>query len=114
MERVLTRRQEWMTLLIAMLFILNAIDAVATVTWVSAGFATEVNPLMAHLLEIHPVVFVATKITLVGLCSYLLWCHCDRWLSVAATIMLVGVYYTLIAYHLSFPTYLVWTKFFVE
>ena len=98
-----------MTLLIGMLFILNAIDAVATVTWVSAGVATEANPLMAHLLELHPVVFVATKLTLVGLCSYLLWQHWDRWLSVAATIFLVSIYYALIAYHLSFPTYLAWT-----
>lgn len=109
MECVLARRQEWMTLLIGMLFVLNAIDAVATVTWVSAGMATEANPLMAHLLELHPVVFVATKLALVGLCSYLLWKHCDRWLSVAATVVLVGIYYTLVAYHLAFPTYLAWT-----
>jgi hypothetical protein len=109
MERVLARRQEWMTLLIGMLFVLNAFDAVATVTWVSAGLATEANPLMDHLLELHPVVFVATKLTLVGLCSYLLWRHCDRWLSVAATVVLVGVYYALFAYHLSFPTYMMWT-----
>ena len=108
MGSVLARRQEWMKFLVGAIFVLNAIDAVATVTWVSAGMAYEANPLMAHLLEIHPVVFVGVKVTLVGLCVYLLWRYCDHMLSVVASILLVSVYYALIIYHLSFPTYLVW------
>lgn len=106
----LARRREWMSYLIGAIFVLNAIDAVATVTWVSAGMAYEANPLMAQLLEVHPVVFVATKLTLVGLCVYLLWRHCDRTLSVVATIALFGLYYALIVYHLSLPSYLAWSK----
>jgi hypothetical protein len=109
MEGVLTRRQEWMAILIGILFMLNAIDAVATVTWISAGLATEANPLMAPLIELHPAVFVATKLTLVGLCSYLLWQHREHRFSLVATIGLVSVYYALIAYHLAFPTYLAWS-----
>ncbi len=109
MESVLARRQEWMAYLVGAIFVLNAIDAVATVTWVSAGMADEANPLMAHLLEIHPAVFVATKLTLVGLSVWLLWRYCDRMLSVVAAILLFGLYYALIVYHLLFPSYLAWS-----
>lgn len=105
----LAHRREWMSYLIGAIFVLNAIDAVATVTWVSADMAYEANPLMAQLLEVHPVLFVATKVTLVGLCVYLLWRHCDRTLSVIATIVLFGLYYALIVYHLSLPSYLAWS-----
>lgn len=109
MESVLARREEWMKFLVGAIFVLNAIDAVATVTWVSAGMAEEANPLMAHLLEMHPVVFVGVKLTLVGLCVSLLWRYYDHTLSVVACILLVSVYYVLILYHLAFPTYLAWT-----
>ncbi|QDG52304.1 hypothetical protein FIV42_16630 [Persicimonas caeni] len=98
-----------MTYLVGAIFVLNAIDAVATVTWVSADLAYEANPLMAHLLDIHPVLFVATKLTLVGLSVWLLWRHCDRMLSMVAAIALFGLYYALIVYHLSFPSYLAWS-----
>lgn len=63
--------------IIGAICVFNGLDAVATSAFVSMGLATEANPLMATLLDVHPALFAATKITLVSLCLILLarWRH---------------------------------------
>lgn len=54
------------------MLILNAFDAVATLTWIRAGVAHEANPIMAAALDIHPALFVLAKIALVDAAVLLL------------------------------------------
>lgn len=51
----------------------NAIDAAATLYGVSAGRMIEANPLMASVIDAHPLAFVLAKVALVGLAGALLW-----------------------------------------
>lgn len=46
--------------------IMNLVDAVATLTWIELGWATEANPVMAALLAVSPVAFMAGKLFMVG------------------------------------------------
>lgn len=88
---------EW---LIFLIFALNVIDAVATLIWVATGLAVEANPLMARLIEYHPLAFVTVKMSLVLLGSILLWRLRERILAVATLVFLFVVYYALLLFHL--------------
>jgi hypothetical protein len=58
-----------------LLFTLNFLDAVLTIYWVRNGFATEGNHLMATLLEIGNLPFLAVKISIGAVTAVVLW----RW-----------------------------------
>lgn len=58
-----------------LLFALNAIDALLTLYWVRNGFATEGNHLMATLLDIGDVPFLAVKVAIGAVTAIVLW----RW-----------------------------------
>jgi hypothetical protein len=58
-----------------LLFALNFIDAVLTIYWVRNGFATEGNQLMATLLDIGDMPFLAVKIAIGAVTAIVLW----RW-----------------------------------
>ena len=59
---------------LAFLLLLNGADALFTLQWVhNMGIAEEANPIMAHLLEIDPMLFICTKLVLVSLACMLLW-----------------------------------------
>jgi hypothetical protein len=54
--------------------ILNAFDAIFTLVWILKGFATEGNPLMGILIDVHPVLFFVVKVFAIGaLVSWILW-----------------------------------------
>ena len=54
------------------IFGLNALDAIATLTWIDLGLAQEGNPLMAPLIACCPLRFVVIKMGIVvGVCCYL-------------------------------------------
>jgi len=57
------------------LFALNFFDAILTVYWVHNGFASEGNQLMAGLLEIGYMPFLAVKLSVGAIASLVLW----RW-----------------------------------
>ena len=59
--------------LLSFLIALNVFDAIMTLIWTHYSIAEEANPLMLYLLEIHPVLFLFIKITLVFLGVGLLW-----------------------------------------
>lgn len=56
----------------AALLVLNLADALFTLGWIEAGWATEANPLMAAALAWGPAAFVGTKLLLVSLAVQLL------------------------------------------
>jgi hypothetical protein len=56
-----------------LLFALNLIDAVLTIYWVRNGFATEGNHLMATLLDIGDLPFLAVKIAIGATAAVVLW-----------------------------------------
>jgi hypothetical protein len=53
--------------------LLNLVDAFSTLLVVTAGVATEANPLMAALLDTSPLLFLAGKLGLVSLGTWVLW-----------------------------------------
>jgi len=59
--------------LVIILLAFNVSDTFLTLYWVSNEIALEANPIMAFLLEGHPLLFVVTKLFLVGLGCLLLW-----------------------------------------
>lgn len=58
-----------------LLFALNFLDAVLTIYWVRNGFATEGNQLMATLLDIGNMPFLAVKVAIGTVTAVVLW----RW-----------------------------------
>lgn len=58
-----------------LLFTLNFLDAVFTIYWVRNGFASEGNELMARLLDIGDLPFLAVKIAVGAAAALVLW----RW-----------------------------------
>ncbi len=60
-----------------LLFTLNILDAFLTLYWVRNGFASEGNQLMAGLLDIGDLPFLAVKIAVGAVTSVVLW----RWRS---------------------------------
>jgi hypothetical protein len=90
----------WLELIVKAILVLNAVDAVLTLLWVHTGRATEANPLLAELVDSHPVLFVSVKLTLVALGSSLLWHFRRRRLAVIGIFAGFLIYYYLLLYHL--------------
>ncbi len=84
---------------LAFTFILNAIDGVLTVAWIVSGKAEEANPIMDHLLDVDPTVFMAVKLVLVALGSVLLWKLRHRRGAVISIFALFLIYYAVLVYH---------------
>jgi hypothetical protein len=100
-DRVGTGRQHrFVERLVYAVLVLNLIDAVMTMIWVLRGDATEANPMMEVVLREHPVLFVATKLGLVSLGSYLLWQHRRKGAAVIAIFVAFLVYYAILTVHL--------------
>ncbi|MEM1026342.1 MAG: DUF5658 family protein [Myxococcota bacterium] len=91
---------QWLRGVLLAVLILNLADAFLTLHWVSSGMAVEANPLLAELVTESPLLFVATKMSLVGLGSILLWRNRQRGSSVVAIFAMFIVYYLLLLYHL--------------
>lgn len=96
--------QPWMTdefgALIGAICVFNALDALATSSFVIMGLATEANPMMELLLSIHPALFVSAKITLVSLGLIILAKWRQLALARGAILMLFSVYTLIICYHI--------------
>ncbi len=90
----------WMGKMIFIVFLLNALDAVFTVYWIVGKETSETNPIMDLLLGIHPIIFVAVKLLLVALGSYLLWRYRRQRMAVIGIFGLFIVYYWLLIWHL--------------
>jgi hypothetical protein len=83
-----------------LLFALNFLDAVLTIYWVRNGYATEGNQLMATLLDIGNMPFLAVKVAIGAVTAVVLW----RWrkfrlakyglaITLAVYISLMGIHF---------------------
>src|SRR5512145_463477 len=83
----------WLEGLVKALLVLNLLDAVFTLFWINVGLAREANALMRDLVHNPPVAFVAVKLGLVALGSYLLWARRRSSSAVIAIFAMFFVYY---------------------
>ena len=102
----------WLKGIVKWLLVLNLCDALFTLVWVRWGLALEANTLLDELVNEHAVGFVATKLCLVNLGSWLLWQYRDRPLAVIAIFIAFMLYYLVLLYHLQYASGLVRQVFF--
>ena len=82
-----------------MLIVMNAIDGLLTIFWVTTARAVEYNPLMALLLDIHPALFMGIKCALVSLGAILLLRHREHMLAVLSLATVCAVYVIVLTHH---------------
>ena len=75
---------QWLQGIVKTVLVLNLLDALFTLVWVRWGLAQEANTLLDELVNQHAVGFVAVKLGLVSLGSWLLWNRRRRPLAVIA------------------------------
>jgi hypothetical protein len=92
----------WLQGIVKAVLVLNLLDALFTLVWVRSGLATEANPLIAQLVTEHAVGFVAVKLGLVSLGSWLLWRRRERPAAAIAIVAVFLVYYLILLYHLQY------------
>lgn len=96
----------WLDGIVRTVIVLNLLDALLTLWWVEAGFATEANPFIRWIVEEHAVLFVVSKLSVVMLSTLLLWRLRSRALAVIGIFAAFLVYYGILLYHLSFASFL--------
>ena len=92
----------WLEGIVRAVLLLNLADALFTLLWIRGGLAAEANPLLFELAHRQPASFVAAKLTLVGLGSWLLWRQRHRPLAVIAIFVAFLAYYALLLAHVGF------------
>ncbi|MCB9739628.1 MAG: hypothetical protein H6747_10195 [Deltaproteobacteria bacterium] len=90
----------WLEWVVRATLVLNVLDAILTIFWISSHQAIEANPLLAELAHQHPFGFVIVKMSLVSLGTLLLWRLRKRPLAVIAIFAAFLAYYFLLIYHL--------------
>ena len=93
---------------LAMVLVLNLLDAFFTLGWVHSGMASEANPLMAFALGQGTSIFVLSKVALVVLGVALLWRHREHRFARVALVPTALLYAGVAGTHLGVAfTYLV-------
>ena len=82
-----------------LLFALNFLDAVLTIFWVRNGFATEGNQLMAALLDIGDMPFLAVKIAIGAVTALVLWRWRNMRLAKYGLAITLAIYISLMGIH---------------
>lgn len=90
----------WLITITGMIIVLNLYDAIMTMLVVESGLAIEANPLMALPLEHGPGFFMAAKISLVSLGTFILWRLRYKGWAVASLITVFLVYLLVAFYHI--------------
>lgn len=79
---------------------LNLIDGLLTIIWVRAGVATEANHLMAGLLDIGDLPFLAVKVGMGAFAAVVLYRGGDRPLAKYGLAITLAIYISLMGIHL--------------
>jgi hypothetical protein len=85
--------------LLSALIVMNVLDGFFTLVWVSTNQATEANPLMELTLDIHPVLFIVVKITLVYLGAIILMRYWEKAFAVLSLAVALCFYSLVLSYH---------------
>jgi hypothetical protein len=97
----------WLLGIVKSVLVLNLLDALLTLYWVRAGRATEANTLIDELVEQNAVAFVATKLALVAMGSWVLWKRRRHPVAVVGIFAVFVCYYLILLYHLQYLSRLV-------
>ena len=97
----------WLLGIVKSVLVLNLTDALLTLYWVRAGRATEANTLIDELVSENAVAFVAIKLSLVGMGSWLLWNRRRHPAAVVGIFVVFLCYYLILLYHLQYASRLV-------
>ena len=90
-----------------LLIILNIIDTIATLYWISEGVASEANPIMQNWIQINVLGFVVIKLVLVFGCALCLWKFRRRLLAHILIVPVILIYLYVFAIH----SYIAWLTF---
>ena len=101
----------WLQGIVKTVLVLNLLDAIFTLVWVRWGFAREANLMIDRLVERHAVVFIAVKLGLVGMGSWLLWQRRHHATAVIAIFIAFMTYYLVLLYHVQYAATLVRSLF---
>ena len=93
-------QDKWLAGIVKAIFVMNVLDAFMTLVWVHTGRAVEANEFIADLVHNYPEGFVAVKLLVVALGSFVLWRLRKRPLAVIAIFAAFLAYYFLVIYHL--------------
>jgi Domain of unknown function (DUF5658) len=101
----------WLHGIVKTVLVLNLLDAIFTLVWVRWGFAREANLMIDRLVENHALGFIAVKLGLVGMGSWLLWQRRDHATAVVAIFIAFLAYYLVLLYHVQYAATLVRSLF---
>jgi hypothetical protein len=97
----------WLHGIVKSVLVLNLLDAIFTLVWVKHGLAREANLMIDRLIEGHGLGFIAVKLSLVGMGSWLLWQRREHPTAVVAIFVAFLAYYLVLLYHLQYAATLV-------
>jgi uncharacterized protein DUF5658 len=97
----------WLQGIVKTVLVLNLLDAIFTLVWVRWGFAREANLMIDRLVERHALTFVAVKLSLVAMGSWLLWQRRHHATAVIAIFIAFMTYYLVLLYHVQYAAKLV-------
>jgi hypothetical protein len=97
----------WLHGIVKSVLVLNLLDAIFTLMWVQGGLAREANLMIDRLMEGYGFAFIAVKLGLVGMGSWLLWQRREHPTAVVAIFVAFGAYYLVLLYHLQYAATLV-------
>jgi hypothetical protein len=97
----------WLHGIVKTVLVLNLFDAVFTLVWVRFGYAREANLMIDRLVDQNAVGFVAVKLGLVGMGSWLLWQRRNHATAVIAIFVAFLAYYLVLLYHVQYAATLV-------
>ena len=89
-------------LVLKTLVVLNIYDAIFTLLWIELNLARELNPFMAFLIEINPILFVVVKTILVNTGVWLIWLNKESSLSKLAIAPVFLLYFLVCIKHTIF------------
>ena len=101
----------WLHGIVKTVLVLNLLDAIFTLVWVRWGFAREANLMIDKLVEGHALAFIAVKLGLVGMGSWLLWQRRNHATAVVAIFVAFMAYYVVLLYHVQYAATLVRSLF---
>lgn len=94
----------WLSGIVKSILVLNLIDAVLTLIWVRLGLAAESNTLIDELVNDQAIVFIAVKLGLVGMGSWLLWNYRSSPLAVVGIFSAFVTYYLILLHHIQYAS----------
>jgi len=97
----------WLHGIVKTVLVLNLLDALFTLVWVRFGYAREANLMIDRLVENHALGFVAVKLGLVAMGSWLLWQRRNHATAVIAIFVAFLAYYLVLLYHVQYAATLV-------